>query len=554
MVWLKFIRYKPLSCKKKRKIHTATAMNGIVSLSLVLLFLFYPLLFPSTCLSNELNHHVIVLIDRSASMVKPDKSKAIENLSNLLGAELAGLCFKEGAVLRGRKLLDQSKGDRLSAVSFGLGKICPDFREFIKPIVYDASREYRYVQTFNKETYLFSRLWDAIGGNEKERVHFFGAHWSAISMAIPAAVYHHREPGGNLSFNRTFILMVTDDEYNSKSGDPTHEFHYISRLNDAFDDRKMCFRSMDVARERYGAVQSRYLWKELEGASPKKFGKYYLRIFELFPITRNFAVESVARFEDNEVVFKPKGDFYQGFVTLNPQFFLGDIGKKSQKFTDEFTLARAEITIVDRSGSMVDKQSSKTLSPVKYSTPIRIACEKGVLGEEVSENSGPTDYFLRIKFWTRWNENVYGVQELHPDGGIEQGKFGLNRFIPITVVAKEPAPDIEPVPLRRVSPGETSGSIAYAADAYEGGADNLDRVHDGHNSRILVAYASPDDQAEYTEYEVKDGGLKRIFLILAFCAAALVTVLVIVSLFVWRNGMTISVNLNQSNFSHKARK
>lgn len=509
------------------------------------------IIFPPECQSNnDLKHHVIILIDRSASMLKPKSEEAIKNISKLFEINLTDICFRKGAVLNGRKLVDKNKGDHLSVVSFGLGKLCPDYREFIKPISYMGAYDYRYSDNFEEGYYFFKRLWAIIGNNENKHSDFFQAHWSSISIAIPAAIYHHRNPQKKLKFNRTFIIMLTDDEYNSKSGDPTHEFHYIRKLNSTFKDQKQCFRAVDLAKKQYKRVQSHYFWEEI--GIPSKSEKYFLRIFEAIPMTKNFAVESFLKFGENEISFKPEEDFYVDYLTIHPQLFVGDLKTDGKDVENQFSIVNAEYSIVDKSGKRFRDLSPITLTPFRYSHPILIRYKKDIFDQYASKKSDKTDLYLKIKFWAHWNEDAYGVHELHPDGMINQGKLGLNRFLPIRLLKEDAAPD--PVPIRRKHGGTvtTAGadfspiinSVAYAAQHYNSTAD------DTMNQEFFIGYA--EDDVLPGNDENKNSDMKFLIIIVSLVIFSSLLLFLLISITRKSNRRIFLLYLSPGNFSHNA--
>ncbi len=429
MGWIEFNRHKPPGCKKERKRHYTPTMDVAVPLTLVLLFLFYPLLFPSTCLANELNHHVIVLIDRSASMKKGENGKAIQQISSLIKDKMREIVFTKGEVVPGRRLLDEDKNDYLSTVSFGLPKACPDFRNFIKPIRIHKAAPYRYRHDFQIAKTDFSDVWQAIQTYTKDNGPYFRSHWSAISMAIPSALYYLRDKEAKFCANRTFIVMVTDEAYNNLHGYPVEELNYLKKQD--CSDKGTCFRGIDYAQECYEKIQTRYTWKECKSVSPQKAGRHFLRVFEVLPLTRNFAIESLISYEDARVWLDPVEGGYRGSITINARHAIDD--ETIEQVSDEFDITAIEFSIVDQNGKEVGARLKEEINGHYISKSLKFTCKNDTLRNCIENTDHRDPFFLRLRFWVRWKDKAYGLQELNPDAPVEYGSPGLERLIPIQI-------------------------------------------------------------------------------------------------------------------------
>ena len=66
-----------------------------------------------TAKASDVNHHVIILIDRSGSIRKKIGKNV---LKNLIRQDLKNVCLKDTSFVPGRKLLDRTKNDYLSIV------------------------------------------------------------------------------------------------------------------------------------------------------------------------------------------------------------------------------------------------------------------------------------------------------------------------------------------------------------------------------------------------------------------------------------------------------
>ncbi len=389
---------------------------------LVSLFLIPVLLASSVSLTSaeDFVHHVIVLIDRSNPMDKKKPCKKCDRVEDpekrsdvkkIMTEILDEVCFRKNDIVPsvpGRKLLDRSKGDCLSIISFGMTKQNPDFLDFIQTVKDNNGESYRYRQDYTEDIFRDDELWNATDYPE-----FFSFLWSAISLSMPMGIYHLREADQEVQINRTFLILITDAQYNG-GGDPIQE---VENMRTTAISQKHPIKNIPHAFRTYRNVQSTLMWKKVpDDKTPyeRKLGKLgrqlFLKLFEFTPIAKVFAIESLIRYDNREMYFKRVHGGYQSDFSIEP------ISQDTP-----FRIRKLEARLLDDSGQVVNN-NEKSFSDVDHKETIRF-----FLNHRYAEIKHKLK--LELKFWVHWKNDVYGVHVLSPHGNDIQGAKGLTRSV-----------------------------------------------------------------------------------------------------------------------------
>ncbi len=364
---------------------------------------------PVKSFAEEFRHHVVVLLDRSSPMDKTQNR--VKALKEALTSDLEELCFNEGLIVEGRKLLDASRGDYLSVLSFGMEKKEPDFHELIQEIKSENNENYTYWQKYREGGFASGELWSAIN-NKNNYPDFFSYNWSAISLSMPMGIYYLGQIGfeKNIKVNRTFVVHITDEAYNA-GADSILEIDHIKRITR--DEGQMVKNSEDVARI-HQAVQSTMLWRKVPEGKP--YGKKYkkvpikVKLYEFSPIAKVFAIESQLQYDVRQVEFKRVNGGYRSDFRIAPI-----------NMDSPFKVLKLEARLENESGDVVGG-NSVVFENLDIAENVVFRLPHGTYGAW-------GDLTMRVRFWVHWKNEVYGVHVLHPDGGSLQGAEGLNRLI-----------------------------------------------------------------------------------------------------------------------------
>jgi hypothetical protein len=351
-------------------------------------------------------HHVILLIDRSGSMLnKGQEEEDLQLIRNLIENGLRKMCFRENRFLKHRALLDRNKGDYFSIISFGKGSRERNLRGFIQDVPSRTQEKRRYMRNFGSDTFgsLAAHVVDPIRLGNEPSYKFFNRNYSIISLAMPLALHALQRDDGAVVVHRTFIVLVTDGIFNG--GDPNQELQVIGRLTSQEKDRAM---------EIYRSIQSSYAWSPLTDHGPVgdkdlEAGKVKVRVFEFVPIAKVFAIESLIRFNGGELFFERRPGSYLAHFTMTPTNQVPD-----------FHIAEIQARLVDANGALVGT-NQHVLTGLSQPETLDFHIDDSLAGSNLS---------LDLRFLVDWREKNYGIHQLHPDGGALQGAGGLERSIP----------------------------------------------------------------------------------------------------------------------------
>ena len=277
--------------------------------------------------ADTLSHHVIVLVDRSGSIRdNSDNSVKLNRFETLITRDLRNICFRDKGVVKDalqpdRALLDASKGDRLSIISFGLALQGPNFDNFIEISEGRNTFGMKYNNSFDENE--FQDLWNTIEDRIKP-VNFFRKNYSVISAAIPMGV-HHLADSSELT-NRTFVVLVSDNVFNG--ADPVDELETVKAAA-LYEYNRGRSRSREIKNtervaDEFFKVSGQYLWRKIAERSIENSrldedrNKVALSVYEVIPSAGVFAIESLLKFNTLEAHFSRIKGGYETRFELDP--------------------------------------------------------------------------------------------------------------------------------------------------------------------------------------------------------------------------------------------
>lgn len=362
-------------------------------------------------------HHVIVVLDRSGSM--DDYGPAA--LERAVRVRLREACFAPGwdGDMPGRALLDPASGDVLSVVSFGLERGARDFTRFIQ--VDDGRVPYGMLRRADAPGDTFEALWRAIerhgpGG-------FFSGHLSGISLALPLALEYEGRNGATAArpVHRTFMLLVTDDRYNGP-GTLSLELDELARTPLAG--------AVEEVSTRVGGVHGLYELKPRRAEG----GAIRLKLYEVVP-RHSFDVGSLWRFNNEAFEFRRvAGGFRSDFPIRREQ----DLPPSLAPLRTQ----RIEALLLD-GGTVIDRRripAGQAAPSVRFSLPLNVRAES---------------LSVRLRFWVRQADGVYGMRLYDPDGPDPVERAALTVTVPVRL--QPPALILGVMPVGPVTRGLAAG-------------------------------------------------------------------------------------------------
>ncbi|HET7228699.1 MAG TPA: hypothetical protein VFJ16_01720 [Longimicrobium sp.] len=361
-----------------------------------------------------------MLLDRSASIVNRGRLPAFEAA---LRTELERLCRTPGFLPDEpeRALFDPARGDLLSILAFGFDhRTAVNFDGFIA-----SARPWGLFRQPGAATAVFDGLWGRLHGDDPAG--FFTEQWSGISLAMPLALAY-RGNGGEAAagpVGRTFLILVSDDEFNG--GDPNLELKVLRRGMDSLrGDYPSAPRLIDATRRVEATVDSArryYLFRPVhEIAVGRAPTAVHLSAFEAVPNTWAFAIESVWEFEHERFWMRrsPRG--------FQSRFRLREIGAETMH------PHRIEAVLL-RGGREVDRQE---FADTQHAPEIRLSLPAAARRDSLT---------VRLRFWVRYDDPVYGMHLLTPDGSELQGSTGLVRTLRVELEPPARVLGLVPLPL-----------------------------------------------------------------------------------------------------------
>lgn len=358
-------------------------------------------------------HHAIILIDRSASM---RNSLCPDNLSKFILSDLKPILFGKGSVLPDRKLLEQ--GDYLSILSFGLNADAKNFDQFIPT---DFGCRMRSISSNNQIQTL-----DEIDAQIKQIgcSSFANKSYGAYTAAIPAALYSLRKEGKKI--NRTFIITLTDGQFNAAGQQPRLELETIKTQIrgtkgvdlDIRPTLSTCYGLFESYSLKTGTPEQHK--KRALLSFPIIRGKANMQIHEIIPNQRPLAIEALLRPDRAKLQFYYASPWNRRICEAD-LMLLYNVSANLQKLY-RIDSIYAALTWKDR----VIWQS--VYSKVEGDIPLKIKIPSQFLDSSLKFNH---------KYWVDFTDDWYGLHILSPDGCELQGAEGLNRDMPIVLEIKQ---------------------------------------------------------------------------------------------------------------------
>lgn len=358
-------------------------------------------------------HHVILLLDRSESVVNTVASKDLELA---LRDSLRALCHTFRLLEDStRALLDPSRGDLLSTLTFGLDSTSTSFTDFISPWPGTPG-----TPRANVDNAAFDTLWSRIH-NEGFRA-FFTAQWSGISLALPLALAElGRSQWAGEPVHRTFVVLITDGAFNG--GDPTFELIDFRAGLRKREYPWWTAQGLGIARvETLKDEMRKYYGFDPVGGDHSQ-GNLHIRVFEAIPNTWAFGIESLWEFEHTTFRFRRVPEGYRSEVPLRllP--------------TDYLRSYRTEAALLDGDGRVL----RDTVFTASDTDPV----VRFFLPHNANLRMNPK---VRMRFWVQYTDSIYGMQLLSPDGSELQGRRGLVREIQVALEPPERVLGMLPLP------------------------------------------------------------------------------------------------------------
>jgi hypothetical protein len=390
---------------------------------------------------DSLTHHVLVLLDRSGSVKRV--TNGTNAVKQLITRSLPHYLLDTNIIadLPANRALLQP-GDYLSIMSFGFEQNNPDVEKFIEMV--DGSNRYglAFNQSFSRNT--FDNLWQKINnpnGNYQGFSTFFRKNWTGLSFAGPLALNKLHDTTMPKDINRTFVIIVTDGEFNDIN-DPNNEIKVIGMDHNGYTS----IANKDSILTRYNKIREVFLWDQLL-EYPISAGNrtYKFEIMEYKPIQKTFAIEALMPF-DPELVFKrtPHGYHSKDLKITpykdNPNFSLEKMRLTGYDSTQQFDLFTEEYT------------------NIYNDTSIWLTFDN---------DDFEHDLYLKAQFWVHFDDGVYGGHTLHPGGSSLQGKKGLNKLVKVYIEPRAeiywfiPLWDILYIPLSFISENQYTVKAIY---------------------------------------------------------------------------------------------
>ena len=381
---------------------------------------------------NSESHHVVVLIDRSRSMVCPDANRRIGGARFCGGREqylrsifdsslgrslLEQIVFSTGQVnelAANRPLYNAAKGDLLSILGFGLTgsnraefNQLADFNDFfderMSNKLLDISGSGGFVFQRDVPQTVFSRFWEDVDANSYA---IFDKYFGFPSLASRISLDYLRKAGQSRSpeevkSNRTFIIRIWDTDENRDENSLA-----ASEMQNALSTG---IRGVNDISSFYGNVSDAYSFKQLRVFNS---GDLEIGVFEVVSIAREFieidnlldcrdALDLSTDCADGAgITFDHSLEGYNASLELIP------------KVSDEYVIEKASFQFDIGNTSAEWDTTLAITSPVSF---------------DLHLDEQPGDMArLKQQYWVHLNDSLYGAMVLPPvyDGLIRE--MGIN--------------------------------------------------------------------------------------------------------------------------------
>lgn len=212
-----------------------------------------------------------------------------------------------------------------------------------------------------------------------------GTFYSITSFAKPYSLMALK---GKQSANRTFMVIITDGEYNGND-DYYGEASYVKN--------KFTEKGKKQFKREIKSVQTNYFCQFID---QRNINGGYIQLYEFIPLQQYFALESVLNFPHDIVAERKKGKYQVKFPIIAIK-------------NNDYKIERLVVT-VSNGESKNDVIYKEEVTPNKELI-INIP------------NNKISNANIEVKAWVRLCDGIYENTILHPEGSKLQGANGLSR-------------------------------------------------------------------------------------------------------------------------------
>lgn len=212
-----------------------------------------------------------------------------------------------------------------------------------------------------------------------------GTFYSITSFAKPYSLMALK---GKQSANRTFMVIITDGEYNGND-DYYGEASYVKN--------KFTEKGKKQFKREIKSVQTNYFCQFID---QRNINGGYIQLYEFIPLQQYFALESVLNFPHDIVAERKKGKYQVKFPIIAIK-------------NNDYKIERLVVTVSNEE-SKNDVIYKEEVTPNKELI-INIP------------NNKISNANIEVKAWVRLCDGIYENTILHPEGSKLQGANGLSR-------------------------------------------------------------------------------------------------------------------------------
>lgn len=232
----------------------------------------------------------------------------------------------------------------------------------------------------------------------------YGTFYSITSFAKPYSLMALK---GKQNTNRTFMVIITDGEYNGND-DYYGEASYVK--NKFTDEGKKQFK------HEIKSVQTNYFCQFID---QRNIDGGYIQLYEFIPLQQYFALESVLNFPHDIVAERKKGAYQLKFPLVAIK-------------NDDYKIVRLVVTVSNG-------ESENGIIYKEEVTPNR----ELIINIPNDKISGAN---IEVKAWVRLCDGIYDNTILHPEGSKLQGAEGLSRKFDIKLEENAEILGVLPLP------------------------------------------------------------------------------------------------------------
>lgn len=231
-----------------------------------------------------------------------------------------------------------------------------------------------------------------------------GTFYSITSFAKPYSLMALK---GKQSVNRTFMVIITDGEYNGND-DYYGEASYVKN--------KFTEKGKKQFKREIKSVQTNYFCQFID---QRNINGGYIQLYEFIPLQQYFALESVLNFPHDIVAERKKGKYQVKFPIIAIK-------------NNDYKIERLVVT-VSNGESKNDVIYKEEVTPNKELI-INIP------------NNKISNANIEVKAWVRLCDGIYENTILHPEGSKLQGANGLSRKFNIKLEEEAKILGVLPLP------------------------------------------------------------------------------------------------------------